>query len=267
MKQLLSVLLFLLSGYLSIGQEYIAAHPAGIKNQLNYFIHQELMYPEEMLQSGIEGTVFFRFVIDEKGQTSQIHDIQTPHPAAFEEAMRIFNMVEWIPATFRSVPTEETKIFEIDFSIKKFKRICKQRGYITIVYPYEPVDTSGKVHLYRYLDAVPEPILSNPKMKLAEFIAANIIYPEAAIKQNVSGIVKLTFIIETHGKISNLKIENSVGAGCNEEAIRILRLIKWMPGVVDQKAVRTRTSLIINFNLDRGKDGMFNPVVKSSYGS
>jgi hypothetical protein len=42
--------------------------------------------------------------------------------------------------------------------------------------------------------------------------------------------------------------------------------MKWMPGVKDNKAVRTRMSISINFNLESGPDGNFNPTIKSSYG-
>jgi protein TonB len=113
---------------------------------------------------------------------------------------------------------------------------------------------------------MPSPIFTTPAINLAGYIAANLKYPEAAIKQNLSGNVKLGFVVEPHGKISNLMILNSLGAGCNEEAIRLVRLIKWMPGIKNDLAVRTRMSISINFSLESGPEGNFNPNIKSSYG-
>lgn len=262
---LLSIVLFIMSNIL-FGQDFIDAQPVGGNQQLHYFINQELTYPREMIDQNIEGKVYFIFDIDENGHTSGIRNVQSPDERAFNETIRIFKLIEWAPATLRGFPVKSIKHFEIDFNIKKYNRICKARGYTTIINPYEPVDTSGKVYWYKNLHTAPYPIFADKKMTLAGYIAANLEYPDAAIRQNVSGVVKLSFIVETNGKISNVLTVNSVGAGCNEEAIRMLYLIKWMPGVFDDKAVRTRTSMSISFSLDQGPDGIFNPVVKSSYG-
>jgi TonB family protein len=175
-------------------------------------------------------------------------------------------MLEWNPATRMGLAVADSGTFNMEFNIKKYNRLCKKRGYSYHLYPFEPADTSGTIYYYRNLDVAPYPIFTNSKINLAGFIAANLKYPDAAIKQNLSGVVKIGFIVEPHGKISNLTILNSLGAGCNEEAIRIVRLMKWMPGVKDNKAVRTRMSISINFNLESGPDGNFNPTIKSSYG-
>jgi len=266
MKNTLLLIQLVILSFRLCGQDFNDAQPIGGNQQLHHFINQELIYPQNMIDQNIEGKVSFLFDIDEKGHTSGIRKIQSPDKNALDEALRIFKLVEWTPATLRGFTVTSTKHFEIDFNLKKYYRLCKSRGYKLIINPFEPTDTSGKVYWYRNLHSAPYPIFSDKNMTLASFIAGNLEYPEAAIKQNVSGIVKLSFIVETNGKISNILTVNSLGAGCNEEAIRMLYLIKWMPGVYDDKAVRTRTSLSISFNLDPGPDGIFNPVIKSSYG-
>lgn len=250
----------------SHSQEFVESQPVGGRFQLKEFINQELIYPESAYNNEIEGKVFFIFDVDEKGHTLNLRDFTYPDSSTLNEAMRIFRLVEWVPASRGGVHIKDMNHFEVEFDIKKYNRLCKSRGYKTILNPYEPVDSSGKIMWYRNLDEAPHPIFANKKDNLASFIAANIKYPELAIRQNVTGVVKMSFVVETNGRISNLEIVNSVGAGCNEEAIRLLKMIKWMPGILGQKAVRTRTSMTINFNLDRGQDGIFNPVVKSSYG-
>jgi TonB family protein len=247
-------------------QDFVSAEPVGGRNQLRYFIDQELVYPEVMYNNEIEGTVSFLFDIDEKGHVIDIRNITMPDSSALAETLRIFYLIEWQPATFRGIASKDTKKFEITFNKKKYNRLVKVRGYSIILNPYEPIDSSGKIYWYRNVETSPHPVFSKKEQNLSSFIAANLKYPEAAIKQNVSGTVKLSFVVETNGKISNMVIVNSLGAGCNEEAIRLLRSLNWMPGTYDGKAVRTRTSLAISFNLDRGADGLFNPVIKSSYG-
>lgn len=266
MKAFISFLFLLFNCPLLFSQDFIESQPVGGKYQLDYFIDQELVYPEEMYDKGIEGKVFFLFDIDEKGHPSNFRDISSPHENALTEVMRIFELIEWIPATHRGYPTKDTKHFEIEFNVKKYNRLCKTRGYKTVLNPFEPIDSSNIIHWYRTLDEAPHPIFIEKNQNLASYIATNLKYPELAIRQNVTGVVKLNFVVEANGKISNLTIVNSVGAGCNEEAIRILRSLKWMPGILNGKAVRTRTSLSISFSLDPANNGLFNPVVKSSYG-
>lgn len=233
---------------------------------MHYFIDQELLYPEISLNKGIEGKVSFKFTIDEKGIPCEFNNIVYPDSLTLLETIRIFSLIEWLPATLGGVPVKDIGHFEIDFSIKKYNRLCKARGYSQILNPYEPIDSSGKIYWYRNLHKAPYPIFAESRQSLSSFISEHLKYPELAIKQNISGIVTLGFVIETNGKISNLEILNSVGAGCNEEAIRLLRKIKWMPGIYDDKAVRTRTSMSVTFSLDPAGNGSFIPVVKSSYG-
>ena len=175
-------------------------------------------------------------------------------------------MIEWDPATKIGIPVADSGTFEVEYNLKKYNRLCKRRGYSQILIPYEPMDTSGTIYYYRNLDVAPHPIFTNKDINIAGYIAANLKYPDAAIKQNLSGTVKLGFVVENHGKISNLRVLTALGAGCNEEAIRIVQLMKWMPGIKNDLAVRTRMSISINFNLESGPDGIFNPNIKSSYG-
>ena len=247
-------------------QEVIPSLPAGGKSQMKYFIEQELIYPEVALQNKTEGKSRLRYFVDEKGHIPYITFLSRVSPECDEETLRIFNMLEWDPATKIGIPVADSGIFEVEYNIKRYNRLCKRRGYSYHLIPYEPRDTSGTIYQYRDLHIAPHPIFTNSNINIAGYIAANLKYPDAAIKQNLSGTVKLGFIVEPHGKISNLRILTSLGAGCSEEAIRIVQLMKWKPGIKNDLAVRTRMSISINFNLESGPDGNFNPNIKSSYG-
>ncbi len=266
MKRLSVVIILSFIYLITEAQEFIPAMASGGRQQLKYFIEQELIYPESALNGGIEGEVCIYYFTDETGKVTKANVKLKLTPECDQEALRIFRMIEWEPASQRGIPVKDSGIFHLDYNIKKYNRLCKIRGYTTLLYPFEPKDTSGLVYQYRNLETAPHPIFTNNLISLAGYIAANLNYPEAAIKQNLSGIVKVGFIVETHGKISNVKIFNSLGAGCNEEALRIVRMIKWMPGTVNRMAVRTRMSISINFSLDQHPDGYFSPNIKSSYG-
>ena len=72
---------------------------------------------------------------------------------------------------------------------------------------------------------------ASPEMGIEEFnifVAENLVKPKAAIEQNISGSVIIEFTVEPYGELSNFKVIQSLGYGCDEEAIRILKLSgKW----------------------------------------
>lgn len=55
-------------------------------------------------------------------------------------------------------------------------------------------------------------------------------YPKQAIRNNIDGKVYVEFVVESTGRINQLKILKGIGAGCDEEAMRVLSLINWEPG-------------------------------------
>lgn len=85
---------------------------------------------------------------------------------------------------------------------------------------------------------------------LYQFIASNIQYPEAAKADGKGGMVYLTFVIETDGTISDVKVLRSPHPALGEEAVRVVRLMpKWKPGKQRGKKVRVQYNLPINFQL------------------
>ena len=265
MKNFYLFYLLLMVGFVQ-AQEVIPLHATGGPTQLKHFITQELIYPDSCLQNNIEGIVSIRFATDNMGNVTHYRVNRDASSACVQEALRIFKMIEWLPARHMGIPQPDSANFEIEFNQKKYRRLVKQRGYSMHFYPFEPMDDSGVIYNYKDIQTAPRPIFTKDNISLSGFIAANLHYPDAAIKQNLNGVVKVGFIVEPHGKVSNLHILESLGAGCNEETIRLVNLLKWTPGTYEHLAVRTRMTLSIVFTLDNGINGQFNPTIKSSYG-
>ncbi len=74
-------------------------------------------------------------------------------------------------------------------------------------------------------------------------------YPVIAKKAGVEGRVFLQFIIDEQGRVSESKVVRSIGAGCDEEALRALQTMHFRPGKQRGKAVRVKMSLPITFRL------------------
>ena len=82
------------------------------------------------------------------------------------------------------------------------------------------------------------------------FLQENIKYPEEAKELGVQGKVFVTFVVEVDGSITDVRVLRGIGAGCDEEAIRVVRnMPKWVPGKQRGVPVRVQFNLPIKFTL------------------
>jgi TonB family protein len=216
---------------------------------LKEFIKEELVYPEKSLAEKIAGTVVISFMVHKDGSTSDYKVKQLLSRETDEEALRISRLILWYPATDIGIPIDYQQTLEFRFDPKKYQSIVKSRGYDKIVYPYSPIDSSNIIIPMKEADLAPKPVYSSIDYNFSSFISNHLKYPEAAFKQNISGTVKLCFVVEPSGRISNILTEKFVGGGCTEEAIRVVKLMRWYPGILREKAVRTWMSLEITFDI------------------
>ena len=80
-------------------------------------------------------------------------------------------------------------------------------------------------------------------------IQKKIRYPLQAKSLGVQGVVYVQCVIDEEGKIVTPKVVKKLGAGCDEEAIRVLKKSKFKPGYDKGKAVKVRFTLPIFFRL------------------
>lgn len=96
------------------------------------------------------------------------------------------------------------------------------------------------------LEVMPEPY--GGAAAWAKFLQKNIHYPPQASEASVQGKVFLSFIVETDGHLSNIKVERGVGSGLDEEALRVLKLAPaWKPGIQNGHKVRVKYNIPISF--------------------
>jgi protein TonB len=87
---------------------------------------------------------------------------------------------------------------------------------------------------------------------LKEFILKNLNYPEEAKKAGISGIVQVNYLVNKEGKVENIKIMQGISPECDNEAIRVTRLITgWEPGVQMGKPLNFMISMPVEFKSDR----------------
>lgn len=85
---------------------------------------------------------------------------------------------------------------------------------------------------------------------LFSYLGSNIDYPAMARDARIQGKVYITFVVDSNGGITGVKVLRGIGGGCDEEAIRVVKgMPKWAPGRQRGKAVRVQYNLPINFIL------------------
>lgn len=82
------------------------------------------------------------------------------------------------------------------------------------------------------------------------YLSNNFRYPTNAKEQKEQGTVVLSFVVETTGKITNLKIDESVSPALDENtAYMLYKGGAWTPAMIDGKPVRSRVTLPVRYTL------------------
>lgn len=93
------------------------------------------------------------------------------------------------------------------------------------------------------------PTFPGGKDTYRQFIKENIVYPEQAILNKVEGYVHVVYTVNNIGEIVDAEVTKGIGFGCDEEAIRVIRMMKYEPvrnrGVRMKVEIKTR----IQYNL------------------
>lgn len=105
-------------------------------------------------------------------------------------------------------------------------------------------------YVYDTADVMPS-FLGGPKA-LTTYLVKNTRYPEAAMKAGQQGRVLCSFIVETDGTISDIKVVKKVWPALEIEAKRVVgNMPKWVPAMIDEKTVRCRVTLPVVFRIKK----------------
>ncbi len=109
-----------------------------------------------------------------------------------------------------------------------------KRRSIGIVYVYRlTMKKERKPHQF-----IIKPYYPGGSKAMSDFVAAQIKYPEEALRDQIEGVVVLVIDINHQGKVVKTRIKQSVGHGCDEEAQRVAMLLKFR---LDKVVRRGRT--------------------------
>ena len=82
----------------------------------------------------------------------------------------------------------------------------------------------------------------------ATWVTSHVKYPKAAKKAGVEGTVKVCFVVDTDGKITDAHVHEGVHPELDAEAVKVvIKSPKWEPGKKDGKPVRVSYTMPVMF--------------------
>ena len=229
-------------------------YPGGEK-AMQAFFEQHMKYPEDALKAGIHGVLYVNLTIDEQGKGSNIR-ISSPsqYPSLDAEAVRLVKLVDhWNPIIISGKAVkDESAIVPVKFRL-----------------PQPPEDQVEEVVVHKTVTEVNEPyvpvqktLAKNPTypggmVEMTKFISSQTKYPKKELKENIEGDVKVKFMVQEDGSISNIQVIEHVSPGLDAEAVRIVNTMpKWNPAVAtDGTTMPCEMSIPVNFRTPKAIDG------------
>ncbi|WP_422361331.1 energy transducer TonB [Reichenbachiella sp.] len=112
----------------------------------------------------------------------------------------------------------------------------------------EPLPTEEPDEIFDIVETQPEPM--GGLSAFYQHVAKQMKYPNQARRMGIEGKVYVQFVIDKSGKLTNVHAIKGIGAGCDEEAVRVIKNAPdWSPGKQRGRPVKVRMILPITFKL------------------
>lgn len=237
--------------------EEMPEFPGGQQALMEY-ISKNLRYPAEARAKGIQGRVIVSFVVKKDGSIEDTEVVRSIEPSIDKEAQRVISsMPKWKPGKQRgqavNVKFTVPLVFRLPDAPKAEEIKATDLSEVVVVAyaPKEEVVEARKAEAARVVKvAEVMPKFPGGTQGLMQYLARNIKYPTIAQENKEQGKVVLKMVIGTDGRLSNIKIIESVSPELDIEAMRVVKgMPKWEPGLQDGKPVPVEYTLPVTFRL------------------
>lgn len=123
---------------------------------------------------------------------------------------------------------------------------------ILLSFPCFAQDTKGTIKVKKQESDTTMAEFPGGNQAMYKFVTANIIYPDSAIQNGLSGKCYISFVVNEDGKMTNLRVIRGVKdcPVCDKEALRVIRMMpNFKPGMKDGVPVKVTYTIPISFNL------------------
>ena len=209
--------------------------PGGNAAMMN-FISENIRYPKEAHQKGIQGRVITNFVVMKDGSISNVQIMRGVDALLDAEAIRVLeSMPVWKPGKQRGEPVNVRFTLPVVFRLTGDTEKQIQTNQVSPENVQAPEFPGGE----------------NAYMK---FLSDNIKYPVIAQENGIQGLIEAVFNIDTTGKVTFVKFSKSVDPSLDKEARRVIELMPdWIPGKLNGKATSVTSGATFVFRLQGGK--------------
>ncbi len=143
------------------------------------------------------------------------------------------------PMIFTAAPDHEV----IDDEIPDFLEFTD--SFDQMIMPPKPDDAQDEEEIVDFLPVMPT-IIGGQKA-----LYSKIVYPKLAQNIDAEGRVAVEFIVDKEGNVTNPKIVRSIHPLLDEEVLRVIKLVKFSPGVQNGSLVKVRMVQSVYFKLNR----------------
>ena len=96
---------------------------------------------------------------------------------------------------------------------------------------------------------------------MQKFLGENVKYPALAVQNRIEGTVFVQFEISITGKISKVRILRGIGGGCDEETVRVVKMMpNWSLNRFWNAVSPCTYQIPIKFQLPKKKSNRLLPV-------
>ncbi len=86
---------------------------------------------------------------------------------------------------------------------------------------------------------------------MLDFISSKLQYPQMEKDNHIQGRVVVQFFVSEDGKAADVKVIEKVSPGLDKEAIRVVKMLTFIPGQKQGKPVPVHMTLPVNFTLPK----------------
>lgn len=199
---------------------------------LRKYKEDNVNYPQELKNLGIEGVVLLRFIIDKNGTLSDIRIMQGALPSLDAEAIRVTkSMPAWQPGKEKGKAVKFIYFTGFEFLLTPRVQPVIEEGTPFVVVEEMPVFPGGDSALLAY-------------------ISRNIKYPETAKANKIEGRVIVRFCVTDIGGIDRVTVLKGIDPELDAESVRVVKsLPKFKPGKQGGKPVNVWYMVPITFGI------------------
>ena len=221
--------------------EEMPEFPGGMAECMKW-LAQNIKYPAEAQEKGIQGRVIVQMVVEKDGTITHAKVVRGVDPLLDTEALRVVkSSPKWKPGKQNGEAVRVKYTLPIMFRLSGDSSDNKAAEA-----PKEAkVDENG---VHQVCEEMPE--FPGGMQECMKWLGKNINYPEDCKKAGIQGRVIIQFVIDKDGSIKSPKVARSVHPSLDKEALRVISSSpKWKPGKQKGEAVKVRYTIPVLFKL------------------